>query len=266
MGDIKISYFAWCLAFSFTTQPFFSFLKFKPQQHWRSRPDEFSCCPAGNAEPEENQVSPFALFAAISVMATVGGDACIRSPLPPSFIQCSIFQFSMSLKTWYKVYQTNGRCSLCCPPMYSWDWQWLFLPVQRLSESEVYSHVLVESPPDTAVGICHPSLAVWMERSLAQLCPGKWICKLVGNHTSLRSTQHLSSGYVGFPAWWAPVLLHCFLLLVYIEVKLRICQNEDTVSRQGSLWEIWIQTGPSLREQKLEHAGCLLGSALEYAS
>lgn len=88
----------------------------------------------------------------------------------------------------------------------------------------------------------------------------------MGNHTSLRSTQHLPSGYVGFPTWWAPVLLHCFLLLVDIEVKLRICQNEDTVSRQGSLWEIWIQTGPSLREQKFEHAGCLLGSALGYAS
>lgn len=145
-------------------------------------------------------------------------------PVLPSLRQCSTFQHCQCT-----IHQTNGRCSLSCPSPVQPGLATTSSAGQRLPEAAGYGCVLVLQRHLPALTSCSNT-----EISGAVV---SWKINLqpAGNRTSLISKQHLSLGCVGFPVWWPPVCPHCFLLLEEVEVKLRICQSQDTASRQGSL-------------------------------
>lgn len=91
-------------------------------------------------------------------------------------------------------------------PLYICSWHQLFLPMQRLFDSECHSHTLMQAPPEAVVGTCWPLLAAWTESCVLV----SWKHKLMRNLTSLRSMQRFLLGCVRFPERCPLGLLHCF--------------------------------------------------------
>jgi len=196
-------------------------------------------------------------------MATVGGEACVGSCVLPSCTQCSTLQlFSVfedlvqNVPHQWKVFPllpspgTAGPGSSCfCQCRDS--------PRVKATATSSCSHPRRQQRAFASLRLVFGWRDLWLDCVLESKSASLWGVLQVSDP---RSTfpRAMSGSQCGGPQCCCTA----FLLLVEVEVKLRIRQSEDAVSRQGFLLETWIRTLPPPREQELEHPGCLLGSAL----